>query len=830
MKIHRVFDASRPMKQLALAVAVAFTLTGRAYAQAPSYGQYLVVIDDSGSMDESDPQRLAVLASMALAGALEDGDQVMLAGLNELASGSIPGPRFVSPRDLLPDRDGAEGTTALDGERAARIGTHGGGTPCHEALEHARTILEASASAGAPQTLLLLTDGACNGGAITPAETWLAGLRSHREQRFRFVLLMRTGRERLDPALERYGRATGWQGETRVSFDARTLLRAFAAVLSFSRGLRTDEGGRIGLERTFVGAREVRVLAVSESGAERIGLESVERGGTSAAITGGPTFRDATHGWSLRVARVRPEDEPFAVRSTTTGAEVLVVPVYGRLRVEGIIGACDAAPPLPWTTEVPVRAGQPACAYARLLGDEGASIDPVRSFDFGMDLCTDLTCAARTPMQPGEGGIFNAQLGASMETGRHEQVFRASGGALAADVIGQRGFMAMTFGVSRVERVSEDGTAATVAAIDLGELPREISDSLSLRYHGAFPTGARGSLACAVEGADALAACLRCTIDGGDDLTLSDGLTVSVRVEATPFCQPASEEGRVLPLRVALTLTSDSPEVPPHALPLRATLHYAALTPLTISVTGGESSAADVVVPGPLARTDVELRVDLDGDDPIVHVENATLHADASGTVTVPLIATADDCCAEGASHGTLVMRAGESELRVPLTVEAHAATFWVCPGKQIAEVIAGILLLLFLVWLVHGILSPPKFGDGAALLSASSLDQLVDMRDGDDGYRLLRRFPETKRGFRKPATLWLGGPDAPLPSLKRQPRDGKIVATHGGGATLVVLGPGVERWNESEGKFVEVEKGNHVLGSRVRLRRGEEIYLEFRR
>ena len=46
----------------------------------------------------------------------------------------------------------------------------------------------------------------------------------------------------------------------------------------------------------------------------------------------------------------------------------------------------------------------------------------------------------------------------------------------------------------------------------------------------------------------------------------------------------------------------------------------------------------------------------------------------------------------------------------------------------------------------------------------------------------------------------------------------------------LVVLGPGVERWNEGEGKFVEVEKGNHAIGSRVRLRRGEETFLEFRR
>ena len=166
----------------------------------------------------------------------------------------------------------------------------------------------------------------------------------------------------------------------------------------------------------------------------------------------------------------------------------------------------------------------------------------------------------------------------------------------------------------------------------------------------------------------------------------------------------------------------------------------------------------------------------------------------------------------------------------MPLLVEAHAASFWVCPGKQIATVLAGILFFLFLVFLVHGFVTPARFGDAAVLLSASSLEQLALMRDGDDGFRLLRRFAETKRGFRRPATLWLGGPDAPLPSLKRQPRDGKIVASHGGGATLVVIGAGVERWSEGEGKFVELEKGSHAVASRVRLRRGEETYMEFRR
>jgi len=508
------------------------------YPQA-SYGQYLVVIDDSGSMDHSDPRRLAVLASLALTACLEDGDQVMLAGLNELAAGDSRSWGFVSPRELLPARDAEEGIRTIPGEWLTRLGIHHGETPCRAALERARMILESVASAGAPQTLLLLTDGACNGGAVEPAERWLAGLRAHREGRFRFVLLVRAGPERVDRALEEYGRKTGWQGETRVSFDARSLLRAFADVLSFSRGLRWDEGGRWGLERTFAGARSVRVLAVRDRGEGPITLERTDRRETSVPIPRGPTWVSTEYGWAFRVTRVSPEEEPFAVRSTQPGVDVLVVPVYGRLRVEALIGPCGATPPPPWSTEVPVRAGQPACALARLVGDTGQTIVPGGSFEFEMAICDDASCRSPSPMQPGPDGIFQAQLGAAIPSGRHERTFRASGGALASPVESTRGFTAMSFGVHRVVRASDPST--DVHSIDLGELPRAVPEELALRYSGAFPAGARGYVRCEVEGPDALRACVQCEISGGGDLPLQADLEVRAVIRGRPFCPLISE-------------------------------------------------------------------------------------------------------------------------------------------------------------------------------------------------------------------------------------------------------------------------------------------------
>src|SRR5690606_32169463 len=114
-------------------------------ARAETWGQYLVVIDDSGSMNGSDPERLVMLASLAIAAALGDGDQIMVAGLNQLAKGDAK-PRFVSPRELLRERDGSEGERPLVGEAFDQMALHGGATPCKQALARAESILDSVAA------------------------------------------------------------------------------------------------------------------------------------------------------------------------------------------------------------------------------------------------------------------------------------------------------------------------------------------------------------------------------------------------------------------------------------------------------------------------------------------------------------------------------------------------------------------------------------------------------------------------------------------------------------------------------------------------------------
>ncbi|MAQ18204.1 MAG: hypothetical protein CMN30_25835 [Sandaracinus sp.] len=810
----------RSVRLLALFAALASVGAPDA-ARAQSYGQYLVVLDDSGSMDRSDPQRLVVMAAAALAGALDDADQLMLVGLNELASGAVNGPRFRSPAQILEDRGGPAGERALTDQTFARLATHDGQTPCAQALDRARAILNDVASAGAPQTLLLLTDGACNG-ALEPAARWLGGVRAQHDERFRFVLLVRRGSGRPSAQLVDYAEATGWQGNTEVAFDARALLRAFAEVLSFSRGLTYDEGGRVGLERTFAGARSVRALAVHEGGASPLALTL----GDGRALEGGPTYR-SLFGWSLRSAPFEPTDTPVSVSSPTGGAEVLVIPVYGKLRTEAVIGPCGDAPALPWEHELAVRAGHPACAWARLVGDAEETIVPGKAFDFAISLCEDDGCAAPATMQPGRDGVFHAQLG-QLPEGRHERIVRAAGGALAFPVEVTRGARSVAFGIHRVSLA--DAPETPVHRLELGERPIAHPTSTALVLHGSFPAGSRARIRCEVHGA-AIAECLRC-VPETEEVELQDQLRVELDVRATPYCQALQVGSRTGTARVDAELIvepiEDGPLVP-HHLPIAADLRYVPAEDLALTLTGGDTLDQRVSVPAPPRAMAVTAAVRLDEADRLRARAEAGELAPAEDGASVGVHLEAQECCSPREYPGVLRLEAEGSALEIPTTITVADPGWWICPGQKILRWTLAVLGVLLLSWIVRGFLSPHRFREGAVLLYAESHDALLEIRDSDDGHRPFRRFPETKRGFRRNAALHLGGPRAPLPSLKRMPDDARLVATGGGGAVLVVeREDAVERFTEADG-WQPIPTGQHPVASRLTLRRAGEVYLEVR-
>jgi len=821
-------------------------------ARAETWGQYLVVIDDSGSMQANDPKRLVMLASLALGAGLSDADQIMIAGLNELSEGQTVAPRFVSPRELLAQRDGSEGPRILAGPEFERMAVQRGGTPCAKALDRAAAILEAVASAGAPQTLLMLTDGAC-GGPIEPAATWLARLSSHADGRFRFALLtMKQSRERLEPALIEYAAATGWTADPNVSFDSRSLLRAFAEVLSFSRGLRYDDGGRVGLERSFAGAREVRVLAVSSEGKAPItlaasGVAGASGGANETAIVGGPTFKHEDYGWSLRVAKTHPRGQPFAARSPDAGVEVLVIPSYGALRLEAIVSPCadDLAerPALPWIRERAVRSGQPACAWARLVGDLGETIHPAHSLKFEIELCADANCKVSTAMQPDLDGTFNAQLGI-MPEGRSDRWLRAHGGALAAPITTRRGIQAVAFGITSVVRT--DQRDKPIDGLDLGVLPSSLPVVVTLEYAGSFPDGGEAEVRCEIAG-DASGKpsnpltrelpCLRCTPTPAR-VTLQDPFTVQVEVAATGLCPLISEAIGELPVALDLVVeaTGAAETVGTRRIPLTTTLRHAVIATQAVELTGGEQTQATLRFPAPVNST-VQLTLEPTGsaavpDELRVALDRTELRVtgEPGNEAEVTISLGANDCCATGVYEFTLHVRdaAGGPSLTIPVTVTVTKPSFWTCPGKLIAMWAAAAFGLGLLIWLIRGFTSPKPFSETAVLARAESHDGLAKLSEGDEDWRLVRSLEATKRGFYRPATVHLGGPKAALPSLRELPSDARIEARDHGNATLVVEAEGIETFKESTG-WAPVPVGELPIGSSLVLRR-DTTYLMFRR
>lgn len=816
-------------------------------ARAETWGQYLIVLDDSGSMDLSDPDRRVVLASLALVEALGDADQIMIVGLNELASGSVAGPQFMAPRELLRERDGSEGERELAGARFEAMARHQGATPCKAALARAKTILESVAGSGAPQTLLLLTDGACSE-PVEAAETWLSGLTSHAEARFRFVLLSKPDRAGIDAELLRYASATGWMGNATINFDVRSLLQAFADVLSFSRGLRFDDGGRGGLARSFAGAREVRVLAISETGVAPIRLAYADdlMDSRDEPLVGGPTFHSSSYGWSLRGAKTDAHSQRISVHSNDAGVEVLVVPSYGLLHVEAAIAPCGefdgeqdrpSAPPLPWTRERAVRAGQPACAWARLVGDTGNTIHPQDSFPFELSLCEDQACTSATAMQPSSDGTFNAQLGVFAK-GRHQRWFRAAKGSLARPVTTSRGFASMAFGVAEVRVQGQD---AGIERLELGVLPQlGAIATTTLELSGSFPAGTAAEIAC--ERGEGTPECFRCEVLD-THVALQDPFHVQLRTSATPLC-PVLHESDGEAAIAATLIVRPSPgsdgkpsELPEHRVELRGELRYATVEAQSIAATAGEVTQVEIQIPAPVGGSDgtqIELAIEPGAGVPeglVVETLEAVRLIEAEPGTRTPIQLRVDspDCCDAGRYPFTLVVRdAGGATLRVPVELELAAAGFWTCPGKQIALGLAGLAALGFVVWLIRGFTSPAKFGDAAVLVRAESHEALAKVVDGDEDWRLVRSLEPTARGFYKPATIHFGGSSAALPSLRGLPDDARIEARPHGNATLIVEAEGIEQFKESTG-WQLVPLGQHPVGSSLVLRR-EDTYVQFRR
>lgn len=135
--------------------------------------QFVLVLDDSGSMDRTDPDRLAVFAVRSLLSLLDDRDEVSIVRLN------APKEEAPAIEPLGNNRANLLRRLNLGGELAAYLGEN---TTCRSALEVAKRLLEEAHRPNVAQVVLFLTDGKCTPADQRPdAAAFLQGLASHGE-------------------------------------------------------------------------------------------------------------------------------------------------------------------------------------------------------------------------------------------------------------------------------------------------------------------------------------------------------------------------------------------------------------------------------------------------------------------------------------------------------------------------------------------------------------------------------------------------------------------------------------------------------------------------
>jgi len=171
---------------------------------------------------------------------------------------------------------------------------------------------------------------------------------------------------------------------------------------------------------------------------------------------------------------------------------------------------------------------------------------------------------------------------------------------------------------------------------------------------------------------------------------------------------------------------------------------------------GETSPSFEIDLSGSKLLGDLELTVDL----PLEH-----LSAASDSTVLTPqdlearVMFSATKEHPGGVVTGNLQIVAGGLSVLVPVKGTIEALTFWERWGEMITKILVGLLLLLFMIFILHGIMSPHDFPAEARINWGNSLDRL------DKNRSVIREIAGARRGFRRNAQLRIGGPKSFLAS-----------------------------------------------------------------
>ena len=723
-------------------VALAFLLLPPAPAQAQMEHstaqarttQYVVVIDDSGSMrvrtsdgPAADPDRLAIFAVQSLLSLLDDRDEVTIVRLNGPADGESITP--IAP--LAENRSTLEAMLALDGPIAAYPGRR---TPCVAALNGLQDELNQSYRPNVNQVVLFLTDGECNDGLLN-TERYLSGVDSHADDLFQLYLLRWQGRPYAQYLVD-LARQTGGSVALVSADDPTDLIGPFASMLSRSQG---HEAYRLSPRDRVIpaheGARRVRLLAVAPDQGTDLEIQVSSTGGGDPPERLGQT-RTGLHqyedGARYRYAALdlRPGTSSVSLSVTGGGDDwaIVALPEY-RLFVRSTLrdGRCNEEGPEVSFVEV----GGGLCLSMELVNEDGQQ---VTSDVAGRGIEADVLYQSPTDDEP---RVLPANQVGDAPHFRLERVNLTEGDHVFVPRItlrGAQGEAATIRGASRSLQVSTRRVSADPARLELGDLLPGSEHYHEVTIDGNFPS-TRARLQ--VEGRENLPECLRFALNGvpeGDGQTISAGQQYTVEVHVDPYCGPTTTEVNLdTALRLQFDRSTQSAPIPSLVLPIRGDLisELRAPTEIDVSVRAGRTADVRVPIGGNQRRTmEFTALVPPERDRagwPRRHIDLVLLDDEGNaaevardGSIALPVRIPASEedatsvfsvqadtnACCNGGSYTTelvLVPSGGaQTPLRIPIVVDVEEARLWQCWGPTILRTLLALLILLLLAYLFN--------------------------------------------------------------------------------------------------------------------------------
>ena len=681
--------------------------------------QFVLVIDDSGSMRETDPNRLAVFAAQALLAMLDDRDEVSLVRLNGAALGEEPPP--IQPLS----RGRKRLNELLEGGVAAYAGKE---TTCRSALASTRRLLDQAYRPNVAQVVLFLTDGAC-----TPKEeetpdlqAFLGGLRSHGEGLFQFYLLRFAGGE-VSPQLQQLAQVTGGDVIEVPAGDPTALLHGFATALSRSQGYEAElvspDDPEIAAHR---GARRVRLLAVAPGESPDLGLSVHDLQGRSPKAGGRPGVHRYPGGappvagipdrpgqpFRFVALDYKPDTSPMRVSVTGAGDgwKAVAVPEY-RLALKMVAreGSCESTGrPV---TDRGVETGSAVCLEADLVNESEVTVDAGltgRDLEAFVYMGEDAEPVAMRPL--GEKARFRLQLN-NLEKGylNLRPVVRLN----LAD-----GKSAELRGRSLSIQASSVDIRPSLDQSGFGSLQPGEEAVRRLRLQGVFPATA---LRLGLRDRKDIPSCVTVELDGepeGRPVKVTAGSEHTATLRVAPYCAPGTFR-QPYPTRLVLSFEGLSPR----EIPITFVVDHQLQVPeaVQLKAKGGEHAEAALSLPGNRQK-DLRLTATLAGTTPETwpekHLDLVLGGAPVGKPFTLRedslrLRAEASPCCAAGSYPATLELRPASLEgyapgveapepMVIPVRVEVESAGVWACWGYWIVRGLILLLLLLAILYVLN--------------------------------------------------------------------------------------------------------------------------------